>query len=108
MANVFNLSLVKGEPFASTVTAALCTTGQFNLSGYGLTGCIKYHYTEPNLVDFDFGVVSETSGIFTIGLTSGQTNLLPVSECIYYIKAIPSGGGLNVDLLNGYALIYPL
>lgn len=108
MSDILDLSLIKGEPFHSTVTATLCTSGNFDLSGYFVTGGIRYHYTETNLVDFDITVNSESSGIFTIDLTSGQTLSLPISECIYYIKAIPSGGGSFVDLLNGYARVYPL
>lgn len=108
MADKFNLSIIKGEPFESTINVGLCASGEFNLSGYGVTGGIKYHYTEPNLVNFGITVVSEVSGIFVIDLTSGETNSLPVSECIYYLKAIPSGGGQFVDLLNGYANVYPL
>ncbi len=108
MANNFDISLVKGEPFATTVTAALCSTGQFNLSGYGVVGGIRYHYTSGNIADFQVGIVSDFSGILTIGLSAAQTSGLPITECLYYLKAIPSGGGLNVDLLNGYARVYPL
>ncbi len=108
MSDLINLSIVKGEPFTSTVNIGLCASGEFDLNGYAVTGGIKFHYTEPNLVDFGVTVISESSGILTIDLTSGQTNSLPVSECIYYLKALPSGGGLFVDLLNGYANIYPL
>jgi len=108
MSDLFNISLIKGEPFTSTVTASLCATGQFNLSGYGVVGGIKYYYSSGNLVDFDVEINSFISGIFTINLTSGQTNSLPVTECIYYLKAWPSGQGSIVDLLNGYAQIYPL
>jgi hypothetical protein len=108
MSDLFNISLIKGEPFTRTVTASLCTSGYLNLSGFAVTGGIRYLYTEPNLVDFDIIVNSEVSGILTINLTSGQTNSLPVSDCIYYIKAYPSGGGTFVDLLNGYAQVYPL
>lgn len=108
MSDLFNISLIKGEPFTSTVTASLCATGQFNLSGYNIVGGIKYRYSESDLVAFDVEVNSIPSGIFTINLTSGQTNNLPVNECIYYLKAWPSGQGSIVDLLNGYARIYPL
>ena len=108
MSDLFDISLIKGEPFTTTVTASLCTTGNFNLSGYGVVGGIKYRYPEPNLVDFDVEINSLVSGIFTINLTSGQTNTLPITECIYYLKAWPSGQGSIVDLLNGYARIYPL
>lgn len=108
MATSFDISLVKGEPFTTTITAGVCTTGQFNFSGYAITGGIKYHYTSGNIANFDIFRNSDPSGIITISLTSGQTSNLPITECLYYLKAYPSGGGTFIDLLDGYARIYPL
>jgi len=107
-----DIKIVRGEPFLNTVSTTAQGSGcpPFDLTNYNVSGGIKYKYTDPNLVDFSIAVnPPASSGVLTMSLTSGQTNILPISECIYYLKAYPSGDStIVIDLLNGYADVYPL
>jgi len=111
MSDRFDIDIIRGEPFISTITTT--TSGvncpPFDLTNYNVSGGIRYRYLDFNLVDFSIDMLSPlSSGVVTINLTKEQTSGLPITECIHYVKAIPNFSGEYVDLLNGYARINPL
>lgn len=109
MATKYNINVVRGDPFSSTVATTNDNDSPFNLSGYSISGGIRYRYTEPDLVNFEVAVNDPpNSGVLTMGLTANETRGLPVSQCVYYLKAIPSGSNVPIPLLEGYAYVYPL
>ena len=111
MSDRFDIDIIRGEPFISTVTITTSGAGcpPFDLTNYNVSGGLKFKYSEPNLVNFGIDVMSPlSSGTLTMTLTVPETSGLPITECIYYLKGIPIPSGSYVDLLNGYANINPL
>lgn len=109
MAERYDIKIVRGESFSRIIETDLVQGGDFDLSDYTVEGGVKFRYTEPDLVAFSVYIASPpTEGLITISLNANETRGLPVTQCVYYLKAIHNGDGTVIDLLNGYANVYPL
>lgn len=109
MSNRYDFTGKWNEPFSATIAVADSDGLPFNLTGYLFTGGVRYRYGDQDLKAFDITLLSPSaSGLLQIDLSKTQMSGLPISECVHYVKAIPSGGNFIIDLAEGYFEVYPL
>jgi hypothetical protein len=102
----YNLEITQGEAFSLSVTAKDDAGAALNLSGYSVTGGIKYRYSDTGLLaPFSGTIASAISGVVSITMTPAQTAALPITQGVYGVEIYSDSN--TVKLLNGYIFIYP-
>jgi hypothetical protein len=104
--DTYDLEIIQGDTYSINVVAKNTDGSYMNLSGYNISGSIKFRYSDNNnLLPILPTVVSAESGIFNINLSYTDTKSLPITRAVYDVEAEISGS--STKLLKGYANIYP-
>lgn len=80
-----------------------------NLSGYSVSGFIKYQYSDPNIsgTPITCNLDNPISGLLSLSLTPNQTNNLSCYQYVYDVNAFNSLSLDSFKILKGYVNVLP-
>lgn len=108
MCSGFDIDIIQGIDFFSTLTVNDSNGNPINLSGYNITGGLKNRMSSGDILAFSINILSPTtSGALSFSIPRINTQNLNINQYLYYIESIPPTGN-NSRLSFGYANVNPL
>jgi len=104
----YDLDIYKGTTFALSLTLKDSSDAIINLSGYEVSGFLKYRYSDSGkLCDLNVVKTSPASGIVTLTIPYTGTAILPVGYGWYDIQIRETGTDVITRAQDGKASIFP-
>lgn len=106
MASTYDIIAQKGVSLSLTLDLKNDSGVAINLSGYSVSGEVKYRYGETGvLTSLDPVIVSAPSGQIVVTVDANETQAFPIG--IFRYNIFISSGTLVTNVLNGQFRVLP-
>ena len=104
----YDFDIYKGTTFSLSLTLKDSDSVAINLSGYSVSGFLRYNYgSSGKLCDLNAVKTTPASGIVTLTVVPSGTAALPCGYAFYDLQILNTGDGVITRVLDGKASIHP-
>lgn len=104
----YDLNIYKGTTFSLSLTLKDSDSVAINLSGYNVSGFLRYQISDANkLCDLNLVKTTPESGIVTSTIHYTGTAALPAGYGFYDIQIFNAETNVITRVLDGKAIIHP-
>lgn len=105
----YDLEIYQGATYSLTATIKDSSSVPINLSGYNISGFLKYKYSDTSYLTSLNPTKNEpyASGVITLTIPATGTANLPIAYGFYDVEIHNTGNGVVTKVLRGKASIFP-